>query len=116
LLYLETRQRQRVDGYALARRMGLSRRAHLFSLLAELGALIGTAVFAGTGLALVAVLAVYHRLDLDPDRPPPPLLSLPLADLAWAALAAALVAVAAARYAHHAAGRSNPAEVMRLGA
>jgi len=115
LLYLETRQRQRVAGYALARRMGLTGRAHLGSLLAELATLIGAAVCVGAGLALVAVLAVYHRLDLDTDRPPPPLLSLPLADLAWAALAAGAVAVAAAGYAHHAASRANAAEVMRLG-
>jgi putative ABC transport system permease protein len=115
LLYLETRQRQRVAAYALARRMGLSGRAHFGSLLAELATLIGAAVVVGAGLALVAVLSVYHRLDLDTDRPPPPLLSLPLADLAWAGLAAAAVAVIASAYAHHAASRANTSEVMRLG-
>jgi putative ABC transport system permease protein len=115
LLYLETRQRQRVAAYALARRMGLSGRAHFGSLLAELGVLIGVAVTAGAGLALLAVLSAYHRLDLDTSRPPPPLLTLPLADLAWAGLAAAAVAVLGAAYAHHAAGRVNTAEVMRLG-
>jgi putative ABC transport system permease protein len=115
LLYLETRQRQRVAAYALARRMGLSRRAHLCSLLAELATLIGAAVCTGASLALVAVLSVYHRLDLDTYRPPPPLLSLPVAALGLAALAAAAVAVFGAAYAHHAASRANTAEVMRLG-
>jgi putative ABC transport system permease protein len=115
LLYLETRQRQRVASYALARRMGLSGRAHLGSLLAELAALVGAAFAAGTGLAAVAVLAVYHRLDLDRIRPPAPLLSLPLQAMAWTGVAAAAVAVLAAGYAHHAAGRADTAEVMRLG-
>jgi putative ABC transport system permease protein len=116
LLYLETRQRTRVAGYALARRMGLSGRAHFGSLLAELGVLIGAAAVVGASLALLAVRLVYQRLDLDVDRPPPPLLSLPLADLAWAGLAAAVVAVAAAAYAHTAASRADASEVMRLGA
>jgi putative ABC transport system permease protein len=116
LLYLETRQRQRVAAYALARRMGLSRRAHFGSLLAELATLVGAAALVGAGLALLAVLSVYHRLDLDTDRPPPPLLTIPVAALALAALAAAAVAVLAAAYAHHSAGRPNTSEVMRLGA
>jgi putative ABC transport system permease protein len=115
LLYLETRQRQRVAAYALARRMGLSWRAHFGSLLAELATLIGAAVCVGAGLALLAVLSVYHRLDLDTFRPPPPLLTLPLAALAVAGLAAAAVAVLASAYAHHAASRANTSEVMRLG-
>jgi len=115
LLYLETRQRQRVAAYALARRMGLSRRAHFGSLLAELVTLIGAAVCVGAGLALLAVLSVYHRIDLDTYRPPPPLLTLPLFALALAGLAAAAVAVLASAYAHHAAGRANTSEVMRLG-
>ena len=115
LLYLETRQRTRVAGYALARRMGLTGWGHLASLLAELVTLIGAAVAVGAALALLAVLPVYHRLDLDVDRPPPPLLSLPLADLAWAGAAAGVVAVLAAAYAHLAASRSDVSEVMRLG-
>jgi putative ABC transport system permease protein len=115
LLYLETRQRTRVAGYALARRMGLSGRAHFGSLLAELVTLIGAAVVVGAVLAMLAVLPVYHLLDLDVDRPPPPLLSLPLADLAWAGLVAGAVALLAAVYAHLAASRSDASEVMRLG-
>jgi putative ABC transport system permease protein len=115
LLYLETRQRARVASYALARRMGLRGRAHFGSLFGELGTLVGAAATLGAGLALLAVLAVYRLLDLDVDRPPPPLLSLPLADLAWAALAALVVALGAAAYAHNGASRADISEVMRRG-
>ena len=37
LLYLEARSRTRVSGYVMARRLGLSRAAHLRSLAVELG-------------------------------------------------------------------------------
>ena len=77
LLYLETRQRSRTASYALGRRMGLTRATHLRSLLAELGVLLGLAWAIGAGLAWAAVLIVYHRLDIDPTRPPAPLLTVP---------------------------------------
>jgi len=115
LLYLETRQRQRVASYALASRMGLTWRAHAGSLLAELAILVGAAFVVGAGLATVAVLAVYHRLDLDRIRPPAPLLSLPMLTVLWAGVATAAVALLAAAYAQHAASRADPAEVLRLG-
>ena len=70
LLYLETRQRTRTASYALGKRMGLTRATHLRSLLAELGVLLGLAWVIGAGLAWAAVLLVYHRLDIDPTRPP----------------------------------------------
>jgi putative ABC transport system permease protein len=116
LLYLETRQRSRVAAYALGRRMGLSRGTHLRSLLAELGTLLITALVLGTGLAAAAVLLVYRRLNVDPSRPPAPLLTVPTATLIGAGTAVVAITALAAAYAQRAADRTNVAEVLRLGA
>jgi putative ABC transport system permease protein len=115
LLYLETRQRARTASYALGRRMGLSRGTHLRSLLAELGVLLGAAVVVGASLAWVAVLSVYRLLDIDPRRPPGPLLTVPVTALVGAVLGVALVSVLAALYAQRSADRVDVAEVLRLG-
>ncbi len=115
LLYLETRQRPRKAAYALGRRMGLTRGTHLRSLLAELGTLLITALVFGAGLAAAAVLLVYRRLNVDPARPPAPLLTVPTATLIGAGVAVAVVTVLAAAYAQRAADRTNVAEVLRLG-
>jgi len=115
LLYLETRQRSRIAAYALGRRMGLTRATHLRSLLAEFGTLLITAFAVGAGLAWVAVLLVYHRLDVDKNRPPGPLLTVPTAALLGGALAVLLVVAAASLYAQRAADRTNVAQVLRLG-
>jgi putative ABC transport system permease protein len=115
LLYLETRQRSRVASYALGRRMGLTRATHLRSLLAELGVLLGLAWVIGAGLAWTAVLLVYHRLDIDPTRPPGPLLTVPVLAFAGSAVAVAVVVVLAALYAQRSADRADVSEVLRLG-
>ncbi len=115
LLYLETRQRSRIAAYALGRRMGLTRATHLRSLLAELTTLLTTAFTVGAGLAWVAVLLVYHRLDVDKNRPPGPLLTVPTAALLGGAVAVLAVAAAASLYAQRAADRTNVAQVLRLG-
>ena len=108
LLYLETRQRSRVASYALGRRMGLSRATHLRSLLAELGLLLGLAYGAGLALGRVALGLVHGLLDVDPSRPPTPLLVLPVAALVGAAAVIAVVTVLAALYAQRAADRTAP--------
>jgi putative ABC transport system permease protein len=115
LLYLETRQRSRTASYALGRRMGLTRATHLRSLLAELGVLLGLAWVIGAALASAAVLLVYHRLDIDPSRPPTPLLTVPTLALAGSAIAVAAVVVLAALYAQRSADRADVSEVLRLG-
>lgn len=115
LLYLETRQRSRVASYAMARRMGLSPRSHLRSLLAELGTLLGLAFLLGGALAWMAVLTVYEGLEIDPSRPPGPLLTVPTSTVFAAAAATLLVAAGAAAYAQRAANRADMAEVLRLG-
>lgn len=115
LLYLETRQRTRVASYAMARRMGLRPGSHLRSLIVELGVLLGMAFVVGTALALAAVLTVYKLLELDPTRPPGPLLTLPVLTTVAALVATAVVALLAAAYAQRAATRADMAEVLRLG-
>ena len=115
LLYLETRQRTRVASYALARRMGLTSASHLRSLVIELTALLGLAFVVGGALAWSAVLVVYRMLEIDPTRPPVPLLTVPTITVIAAAAATAAVAVLTAGYAQRAAGRADMAEVLRLG-
>jgi len=96
LLYLETRQRSRVASYALARRMGLRRGTHLRSLMGELIVLLGLAFALGAALAYAAVQSVYRLLDVDPNRAPPPLLTIPILCIVLTAAATMLVAVLAA--------------------
>lgn len=116
LLYLETRARSRAASYALSQRMGLTRRGHLWSMLVEMGVVLGAALVVGAALAWGAVLLVYGRVNLDTSRPPGPLLTVPWYALFGALAAAAVVAVLAAGYAHRAARRTDVAEVLRLGA
>ena len=113
LLHLEARSRTRVSGYVMARRLGLTRRAHLGSLLVELGAAAVLGVVVGAALAAGAVATVYRRLDVDALRPPTPLLDVPGPAVAGTVVAAVLVALVAALYAQRAADRADPASVLR---
>jgi putative ABC transport system permease protein len=113
LLYLEARSRVRVSGYVMARRLGLSRRGHLGSVLTELGGVAVTGLVLGGALAVAAVAAVYRRLDVDLIRPPTPLLAVPWVAIGATALAALVVAALGALYAQHAADRADPATVLR---
>jgi putative ABC transport system permease protein len=113
LLYLEARSRTRVSGYVMARRLGLSKAAHLRSLIVELGGVAIAGLLLGAVLAAAAVSVVYRRLDVDLVRPPTPLLDVPWTAVGLTALAAVVVAVLAALYAQRAADRADPASVLR---
>jgi putative ABC transport system permease protein len=113
LLYLEARSRTRVSGYVMARRLGLSKAAHLRSLVVELGGVAVAGLVLGAGLAAIAVSVVYRRLDVDLIRPPTPLLDVPWPAVGATALIALAVAVLAALYAQRAADRADPASVLR---
>jgi putative ABC transport system permease protein len=113
LLYLEARSRTRVSGYVMARRLGLSRTAHLRSLLAELAGVAAAGVLLGAVLAAGAVGLVYRRLDVDLLRPPTPLLDVPWTAVAATVAVTAAVSVLAAGYAQRAADRADPATVLR---
>lgn len=114
LLYLETRQRSRRAAYALSRRMGLSRAAHLGSLLAEVGGTLLGGLAIGVGLSFVAARLVYLRLDALPTVPPVPLLRAPVLALAGTVMAVLAVTWLAAWMAQRSADRTNLAEVLRL--
>jgi putative ABC transport system permease protein len=113
LLYLEARSRIRVAGYVMARRLGLSRPAHLRSLLVELTGVAVAGLLLGGALAAGAVALVYRRLDVDRVRPPTPLLDVPVAALVLSAVLVLAVAGLAALYAQRAADRADPATVLR---
>jgi len=113
LLYLEARSRTRVSGYVMARRVGLSRRAHLRSLLVELTGIAVAGFVLGALLAAGAVAVVYRRLDVDLVRPPTPLLDVPWTAVLLTAAVTVLVAALASAYAQRAADRANPATVLR---
>jgi putative ABC transport system permease protein len=113
LLYLEARSRTRVSGYVMARRLGLTRGAHLRSLLVELAGVAGVGLLLGGALAAGAVAVVYRRLDVDPIRPPTPLLDVPWSALAVSGVVVLVVAGLAGVYAQRAADRADPATVLR---
>lgn len=114
LLYLETRQRNRITAYVMARRMGLGGGTHLRSLLLELGGLLGAAAVVGGAAGWAVLLVVYRLVDLDPKRPPGPLLATPTVTLLAGAATTVVIAVLGALYAHRAAARARPAQVLRL--
>jgi putative ABC transport system permease protein len=114
VLYAQARQRGRLVAYALARRMGLSRGAHLRSVAMELAAMLLFSFVLGVALALVTSLLVYRRLDPMPELPPGLHLVLPGAVLGLTLLGVALAAVAGALLVQRGADRANVAEVMRL--
>ncbi|MFQ1003521.1 FtsX-like permease family protein [Modestobacter sp. SSW1-42] len=113
LLYLEARSRTRVSGYVMARRLGLTRAAHLRSLLVELAGVAVVGSVLGGVLAAGAVALVYRRLDVDRLRPPTPLLDVPWPALAGSVVVVLVVAGLAALYAQRAADRADPASVLR---
>ena len=114
LLYLQSRQRAREVSYALATRMGLSRRSHRRSVGAELAGMLVVAFVLGAGLATLAAAVVNARTDVLPGLPPGPLLQIPLPLFGAIALALVLVAAVGAWAVQRRADRANIAEVMRL--
>lgn len=72
LIYTDTRQRARNLSYALARRMGLTRRAHARAGLLEVGSLTMIGALAGVGVGRWASRNLYLSLDPLPETPPVP--------------------------------------------
>jgi putative ABC transport system permease protein len=114
VLYVQARQRGRLVAYALARRMGLTRGAHLRSVALELAAMLLFSFALGTVLAVVTSSLVYRRLDPMPDIPPALQLRLPAAVLGLTLAGVGLAALAGALLVQRGADRANVAEVMRL--
>ena len=114
LLYLEARQRGRAISYALASRMGLSRRSHRSSVALELGALLALGFVIGILLAWIAARIVYGRLDPLPQLPPAPLFRLPLAVFGLTAVAVLAAAWVGAWRVQRQAEAARVSEVMRV--
>jgi putative ABC transport system permease protein len=114
LLYLQSRQRSRLVAYAMARRMGLRRGAHLLSLVFEAAGLLALAYAIGTALGLLAGTLTFGRVDPLPSLPPAMTLRAPLELLGASALALALAACLGALGAQRRADRMDVAAVMRV--
>lgn len=114
LLYLAARQRTRTASYVLSRRMGLTKRAHVASLVAELSVAVGGGAVAGTLLAWLVLQPVVRLLELEPGRPPAGVTVVlsPQALLGALAVAVAVVLLGALA-AQLIADRARPAEVLR---
>ncbi len=115
LLYSDTRQRARNLAYALARRMGLSRRDHIRASYMEtaIPLLAGTALGAIT--ALITARTVYLALDPVPETPPASRW-VPAIDLIVITVVAALVlSWATAQTSQRAADTADTSELLRHG-
>jgi putative ABC transport system permease protein len=113
VLYLQAGQRSRYVAFAFTRRMGLSPGDHLTAIASELGGLLVTAVLMGAGLAYVALIFVYRRLDPLPSLPPAAVLGSPIALLAWLLLGSALISGVAAWLVHRWSVRVTVGTVLR---
>jgi putative ABC transport system permease protein len=115
VLYLQTRQRSREVAYAIARRMGLSRRSHRLSIALELGVMMVVAFLIAAVLAVAAAVLVNPRLDPLSGVPPAPVLRLPIGLVLLSLGALFSAAWLGAWRAQRRADRARVAEVMRLG-
>jgi putative ABC transport system permease protein len=115
VLYLQTRQRSREVAYAIARRMGLSRRSHRLSIALELGVMMVVAFLIAAVLAVAAAVLVNPRLDPLSGVPPAPVLRLPVGLVLLSLGALFSAAWLGAWRAQRGADRARVAEVMRLG-
>lgn len=111
---LSARTRRRTVSYVLSRRMGLTRAAHMRSLVLELVLIVGLGYLAGVGVGSAAFRLILHSLDIYPSLPPPATFHPPTST--WALTAGVWVAViAAATIAVQVlADHAEPAEILRL--
>ena len=114
LLYLNARQRSREVSYALARRMGLRRGAHVRAIAGEIAGLLIVSSLLGGALALIAARLVIGLLDPLPDIPAGPLFVTPFGVVAALLPAVVLLVALASWRVQAAADKTNVAEVMRL--
>jgi putative ABC transport system permease protein len=111
---LAARTRRRTVSYVLSRRMGLTKAAHLRSLVIELGIVVGLGWAAGALVGAGAYRLILSALDIYPALPPPAAFQAPFG--VWGATGAAWAAVivVAAVSVHLMAERARPAEILRL--
>ncbi|HEY7010100.1 MAG TPA: hypothetical protein VH395_14215 [Jatrophihabitantaceae bacterium] len=111
---LAARTRRRRVSYVLSRRMGMSKTAHLNSLLLELTLVIGLGWLAGSSLGVGSFGVVYKGFDVYPDLAPGARFAVPSLPVLTTALISAVIVVVAAVATHLLAERTRPAEILRL--
>jgi putative ABC transport system permease protein len=114
-LYGDARQRARNLSYALARRMGLSRRSHFVAAFLELLVLLSLGLAVGAVSAIAASALVYGGIDPVPTTPPAPRLILAFDVVAAAAVATLAVAAAGALLSQRIADGADTSELLRHG-
>jgi putative ABC transport system permease protein len=113
VLYLQARQQQREVTYALARRMGLSRKEHRRSIALELGGMLVAAFLIGAVFATAAAAIVHGKVDPLPTLPPGPLFALPITTLAIVAAVVVALAWLGAMRVQRRADHANVGELLR---
>jgi putative ABC transport system permease protein len=111
---LASRTRRRTVSYVLSRRMGLSKLAHVWSLVIELVLVVGFGWLIGSGVGAGAFGVIYRSLDVYPSLPPPMQFVLPALTLVATAAVTAAVVLVASLATHALAERARPAEILRL--
>jgi putative ABC transport system permease protein len=93
--------------------MGLSKAAHLGSIVIELAVTMMVGVAVGVAFAVVATQALRSRFNVDPGIPPSTVLAWPLAAVVVDVIVVLVVLVIASMAAHFSSERAKPAEVLR---
>ena len=113
LLYVDTRQRARNLSYALARRMGLTRREHMGAGLIEIGSLTLLGVFTGILAGRIPARQLYRILDAVEETPPPPRWVGAMDLVIISLIVAGLVSVVATILAQRTADGADTSELLR---
>jgi putative ABC transport system permease protein len=114
-LHGDARQRSRNLSYALARRMGLTRRSHFIAAFLELLVLLSLGLAVGVMAAVAASALVYSGIDPVPSTPPTPRLIVAFDVIAIAAAAIVTVAATGALLTQRIADRADISELLRHG-
>jgi putative ABC transport system permease protein len=111
---LASRTRRRRVSYVLSRRMGMSKLAHLNSLLIELLIVVGLGWVAGSALGVGSFRFIYQDFDVYPDLKPPASFAIPTLPIQVTAGIVVAIVVLAAVATHLLAERTKPSEILRL--
>ena len=113
LLYLDARSRPRRLSYVLARRMGLTRKAHFLSIFIELSVLVAAGAVVALGYCGIAVALLRARFTAQSSLPPSAVLSWPFALTATDLAALVVLVVVSATAVQLGSDRVRAVEVLR---
>ncbi|HEX4490344.1 MAG TPA: FtsX-like permease family protein [Acidimicrobiia bacterium] len=112
-LYFASIADRRRLGIAVARHVGVSRRATIGATMTEVGTMIGAAVIFGSVLSVVAIGIVFSHIDPAPQIPPAPLFRIDLVAVAICLAGAVLATLLLATLVERTATRRSLAEMLR---